>query len=264
MGFENDLRAILGGMGGLLKPEDIEHGENRSETEVYRITSMYSATMPSQVEKIAKDYMRYPVIVRVGDEDISKNSRIRQIVNYVSEGQKKNILLDELKKLNDDKSKKVIVFVNSKKMCDYLGKQLELAHYNVGILHGGRSQDQREDTLLKFRDGEYTILVASDVAARGLDVPDVALVVNYDCPNKIESYCHRIGRTGRAGRSGVAITFLTDSDTDIMYELRKYLEATETEVPSQLARNPASQAPLGSRDDKGHLIGVKRDSVQYK
>lgn len=131
------------------------------------------------------------------------------------------------------------------------------------MLHGGRSQDQREETLERFRNGEYKVLVATDVAGRGLDIPDVSHVVNYDCPSKIVSYCHRIGRTGRAGKFGVAITFITDDDTEIMHSLKEYLESTSAVVPQQLAHHPSAQAPTGSRDDKGNVIGQRRDSVKY-
>jgi ATP-dependent RNA helicase DDX23/PRP28 len=133
----------------------------------------------------------------------------------------------------------------------------------VGILHGGRSQDQREETLDHFRSGKVQILVATDVAGRGLDIPDVSHVFNYDCPNKIQNYCHRIGRTGRAGKFGVATTFVTESDTEVMFDLKQYLESTDTPVPSQLAKHPAAQAAAGARDEKGKLLGTKKDSIMY-
>ena len=155
----------------------------------------------------------------------------------------------------------------SKKYKDYYYLQLIQSVFCVcnftGVLHGGRSQDQREDTLDKFRKGDVKVLVATDVAGRGLDIPDVTHVFNYDCPSKIVSYCHRIGRTGRAGKFGVAISFITDDDTEIMYTLKEYLESTNAAIPQQLARHPAAQAPLGSRDEKGNVVGQKRDSVKY-
>ena len=90
------------------------------------------------------------------------------------------------------------------------------------------------------------------------------IVINYDMSNKIQPYCHRIGRTGRAGKSGVAITYLTDADTEVMYDLRCYLESTSAVIPSALARNPAAQAAAGARDDKGKLVAAgKKDSIVY-
>ena len=104
---------------------------------------------------------------------------------------------------------------------------------------GGKTQDQREAALESFRNGEFQVLVATDVAARGLDIPDVTHVINYDMPNKIENYCHRIGRTGRAGKEGLATTLLTDNDSDVMYDLKAYLESTDMPVPTQLAMWPS-------------------------
>jgi ATP-dependent RNA helicase DDX23/PRP28 len=288
MGFEPQVVAVLDAMGGLLKSEDEEQAElqlkeaaaalataanssssssssgsngSLSSKGIFRVTAMFSATMPPEVEQIARTYLRHPVLVRIGDQDSGKNKRIEQRVMFVPEAQKGSKLMEELRRLST--VDKVIVFVNSKKQGDSLGKYVENQGYRAGILHGGRSQAQREETLEMFRRGEVTVLVATDVAARGLDIPDVSQVFNYDCPNKIQSYCHRIGRTGRAGKFGTATTFLTEGDTDVMYDLKHYLEQTDTPVPSQLAHHAAAQAPVGTRDDKGKLLGTKKDSVQY-
>jgi ATP-dependent RNA helicase DDX23/PRP28 len=170
--------------------------------------------------------------------------------------------MDELKKLTP--SDKIIIFINAKKQGDSLGWYLESIGYHIGILHGGRSQDQREETLEQFRSGKVQILVATDVAGRGLDIPDVSNVFNFDCPTKIQNYCHRIGRTGRAGKFGVATTFVTENDTEVMYDLKNYLDSTDTPIPQQLLKHPAAQGPVGARDDKGNLLGVKKkDTVIY-
>lgn len=270
MGFEPQVVAVLEAMGGLLKSEDEEQAEQQlrqiqnqdgGPKQLFRVTAMFSATMPTAVEQIARKYLRHPVMVRIGDEDTGKNKRIEQKVLFVPEAQKKSKIVEELRRLSS--SDKVIVFVNSKKQGDSLGRHLDTLGYHAGILHGGRSQDQREETLDQFRSGDVQVLVATDVAARGLDIPDVSHVFNFDCPNKIQSYCHRIGRTGRAGKFGTATTFLTEGDTDVMYDLKSYLESTDTPVPSQLAHHAAAQAPVGSRDDKGKLLGTKKDAVQY-
>ncbi|KAJ1425268.1 P-loop containing nucleoside triphosphate hydrolase protein [Ochromonadaceae sp. CCMP2298] len=271
MGFEPQVVAVLEAMGGLLKSADedqaelqlkqIEEKEADGERQIYRVTAMFSATMSPQVEAIARNYLRHPVLIRIGDEDSGKNKRIEQRVVFVAEAQKKSRVSDDLRRMSSQD--KIIVFVNSKKQGDSLGRHLETAHFSTGVLHGGRSQDQREETLEQFRNGEVQILVATDVAARGLDIPDVSHIINYDCPQKIAPYCHRIGRTGRAGKSGVATTYLTEGDTDIMYDLKSYLESTDTPVPSQLAHHAAAQAPVGSRDDKGKLMGQKKDAIQF-
>ena len=268
MGFEGQVMQVLDAMGGLLKSEDESLLEQQVSQAaqgeaVYRVTAMFSATMSPEVERIAKTYLRHPAIIKIGDEDSGKNKRITQQIEYLSgEGQKKSKLMENLHRFGrDDKG---IVFVNAKKNGDFVGRQLESAGIRCGVLHSGRSQDQREDTLKQFRTGAIQVLVATDVAGRGLDINDVKFVLNYDMPNKIENYCHRIGRTGRAGKSGVAITLLTDSDSDVMYDLKQYLEATGTpNIPQQLLRNPAAQNAVGSRDDKGKLLGQKKDAVMF-
>ena len=102
------------------------------------------------------------------------------------------------------------------------------------------------------------------MAGRGLDIPDVTHVINFDLPSKIQNYSHRIGRTGRAGKDGVAISFLTDDDDEIMYDLKQYLVSTEMSVPSELANHPSAKAAPGARDEKGNVIArSKRDTVIY-
>lgn len=263
MGFEPQVVAVLDAMGGLLKSEDEEQAEQQlqSSQSIFRVTAMFSATMPTEVELIARTYLRHPVMVRIGDVDSGKNKRIEQRVFFIAEGQKKTMLLDELRKLNSND--KVIVFINTQKVGDTLSWQLESANFKVGVLHGGRSQDQREETLEHFRASKIQILVATDVAGRGLDIPDVNLVINYDCPKKIQSYCHRIGRTGRAGKFGVAMTYITDADTEVMYDMKNYLDSTDSAVPPQLANHPAATAAPGSRDDKGRLLAVKKDTTMF-
>jgi ATP-dependent RNA helicase DDX23/PRP28 len=109
------------------------------------------------------------------------------------------------------------------------------------------------------------ILVATDVAGRGLDIADVTHVINFDMPNKIENYCHRIGRTARAGKSGIAITYVTDQDAEVLYDLKVYLESTNAAIPVELAKHQAAQAAAGTRDlNSGKLVGErKRDQILY-
>lgn len=266
MGFEPQVVEVLEEMGGLLKSEDelqaeLQEKNTQLGNSYYRVTAMFSATMSPEVEVIAKKYLRHPVIVKIGDEESGKNKRIEQRVFFLAESQKKGKLVEELRAL--ESNDKIIIFINSKKSGDSIGWQLENLNYEVGILHGGKSQEQREETLEMFRTGEIKILVATDVAGRGLDIPDVSHVINYDCPNKIQSYCHRIGRTGRAGKFGVATTFLTDADSEVMFDLKNYLESTDSAIPHQLLHHPAAQAPVGTRDEKGRLLNAKKEGTQY-
>ena len=146
-------------------------------------------------------------------------------------------------------AKPAIVFVNAKKQADVVGRDLEHKGMSCVVLHGGKDQSDREGALAAFKAGEYEILLATDVAGRGLDIPDVATVVNYDMPSEIDKYQHRIGRTGRAGKTGRAITLLTDEDQGVMSDLKAYLEATGQTVPTELANRASGKEP--------------RDRVQY-
>ena len=257
MGFEPQVHTILEAMGGLLMSEDeilLEQQRaalSRGEA-CYRITAMFSATMPPGVEKLAKKFLRHPAIVCIGDEDSGKNKRIRQHVLFISEQQKKQTLIDLLRRKQP--SEKYLVFCNEKRGCDALRKVVENAQIRCGVLHGGKTQDQREAALENYKRGVFRILIATDVAGRGLDIPDVAHVVNFDMPLKIENYSHRIGRTGRAGKNGVASTLLTDSDEAMFYELREYLEQTDADIPQKLEKHPAALAKPGERNARGELL----------
>ena len=125
---------------------------------------------------------------------------------FISEAQKRNKLVEFL---SSEWESPIIIFVNQKKGCEVLAKSLEKMGHNAIALHGGKGQDQRELAIASLKAGTKDILVATDVAARGLDIPDVTHVINYDMGKTIEDYTHRIGRTGRAGKNGIAITFLT-------------------------------------------------------
>jgi ATP-dependent RNA helicase DDX23/PRP28 len=279
MGFDEQVEEVLNQMGGLLRPEHEDPNqmiEDDQSSTMYRTTAMFTATMSPEIEVIAKQYLRHPVLVRIGDVDSGKNRRIEQKVMFLaSEAAKKNALLDEINRsLRSQPSSsssaapasadvKIIVFVNTQKAADTICRQLEEQRHRVGVLHGGKSQEVREETLEDFRASKINILVATDVAGRGLDIPDVSHVINVDCPKKIANYCHRIGRTGRAGKFGTAVTFITDADTEVMYDLKQYLESTDAMVPHQLAHHPAAQAAPGTRDDKGRLVGQKRDRTMF-
>ncbi|OQS00209.1 DEAD/DEAH box RNA helicase [Thraustotheca clavata] len=272
MGFEQQVIDVLESMGTLLKSENEDELERQLTIDSqfkYRVTMMFSATMPSEVERLAKTFLRHPSIVKIGDETSGKNKRIDQQVWYMNGGKKRQKLLETLRdtlrgKGKKDAGTKIIVFVNVKKECDTIARAVGSEGYRATILHGGKSQDQREESLKGFRDGTYEILVATDVAGRGLDIPDVTHVINYDVPSKIQNYCHRIGRTGRAGKDGVAISFLTEQDEEIMYDLRMYLEACEMPVPKELAHHAMAKAPAGARDEKGNVIAkTKRDTIIY-
>ena len=200
MGFEEQVVTVLSSMGGLLKSDNFEEEEIQSQSldTNYRVTAMFSATMPLEVERLAKTFLRHPVIVKIGDEDSGKNKRIEQQVMYVHPAKKRPKVIEVLRRALRGSSSsagaaKIIVFLNLKKECDALGRFLQREGFKPTVLHGGKSQDQRSESLEGFRSGAFDMLVATDVAGRGLDIPDVTHVVNFDLPTKIQNYCHRIG-----------------------------------------------------------------------
>jgi len=135
----------------------------------------------------------------------------------------------------------MIIFVNQRDTADSLKRLVSDCGYKPIVLHGGKQQNMRENAILGFKRGKYDVLLATDVAARGIDIPGIRTVINYDMPKNIQTYTNRIGRTGRAGKSGVAIGFLKRDDTDIMYDLKQQLLQVGGHVPLELAAHEASQ-----------------------
>lgn len=245
LGFEPQVISVMDAMPKThLKPED-EGSEIRADV-TYRTTYMFSATMPAAVERLARKYLRRPVVITIGSAG-RVTDNVSQRVFMCKENEKARLLEQEMEQLDE---KRVIVFVNTQRQCDNVHRHLEEMNYRCTILHGGKSQDQREAGIKGFRDGTYNCLIATDVAGRGIDVPDVALVINYDMPASVEAYTHRIGRTGRAGKKGASVTFLTLSDSGVFFDLKKLLEDCKAAVPSELARHEASKVKPGSIEAK--------------
>lgn len=200
-GFENDITKII---------SYTIQGEGRQ-------TMMFSATWPEAVRRLASSFQHNPVRVTVGSDDLTANSRVEQVVEVFDDPREKdNRLLKRLKDLSHKKTSRkgsdearVLIFALYKKEATRIEQSLRRAGYDVGALHGDMSQTARMDALEKFKTGETGLLVATDVAARGLDIPNVGAVINYTFPLTLEDYIHRIGRTGRGGRSGKSITFFT-------------------------------------------------------
>eukprot|EP00899_Mesostigma_viride_P003847 jgi/Mesvir1/13463/Mv16523-RA.1 len=245
MGFEPQVTAIMDRMPSTnLKPEN---EADVDESHRYRMTYMFSATMPPAVERLARKYLRHPAMVMIGTVGKATDT-ITQNVIMLKENEKMPRLLQMLEDLGDDQC---IIFANTKKTADMITRTLDKQGYRVTSLHGGKAQDQREANMDGFRTKKSNILVATDVAGRGIDVPDVAQVINYDMANHIEPYTHRIGRTGRAGKKGIATTFLTLGDTDVFYDLKQMLNASQSFVPPELARHEAAKAKPGTVAGRG-------------
>ena len=222
LGFEEPVNKILDALPVSNQKPDSDEAEDALAMSRslgvkarYRQTMMYTATMPTAVERIARKYLARPAIVTIGNAGEAVET-VEQCVEFVAgEDKRKKRLLEILG--SGDFAPPIIVFVNIKRNCDAVARDIKHGGFSAVTLHGSKTQEQREAALGSVREGKVDVLVATDLAGRGIDVPDVSLVVNFNMATNIESYTHRIGRTGRAGKSGVAITFLGSEDTDVMY-----------------------------------------------
>merc|ERR1719460_2868015 len=265
LGFEDYVRRVV-----LAIPSSNLKSENEDESlqqelaakagnRKFRITQMFSATMPPAIERMARQFLRHPSIISVGDPGQAKKD-IEQNLEFISEAKKKK----RLEELLVGAEPPIIVFVNQKKAVDVLAKSLDNSGYRVCSIHGGKSQEQREWAMNSFKEGRYDILVATDVAGRGLDIEGVQQVINFDMPKTIEDYTHRIGRTGRAGKKGVAVSFLTPDDSDIFYDLKQFLKTSQQLVPPELANHPAAKFKPGTVNEFGQAMGKKlSDHIVY-
>ncbi|KAH0634846.1 DEAD-box ATP-dependent RNA helicase 20-like [Solanum tuberosum] len=208
MGFEPQIREVMRNL-------PVKHQ-----------TLLFSATMPAEIEALAQDYLTNPVRIKVGKVS-SPTANVSQTLEKVPENDKIDHLLDLLVEEAAQAEKSghpfplTIVFVERKTKCDEVAEALTQQGLLATALHGGRSQNEREAALRDFRHGPINILVATDVASRGLDVTGVAHVINLDLPKTMEDYVHRIGRTGRAGSTGRATSFYTDRDMYLVAQIRR-------------------------------------------
>ncbi|XP_058088877.1 DEAD-box ATP-dependent RNA helicase 14 [Magnolia sinica] len=224
MGFEPQIRKIV------------------KEIPARRQTLMYTATWPKEVRKIAADLLVNPIQVNIGNiDELVANKSITQYVEVMTSMEKQRRLEQILR--SQEPGSKVIIFCSTKKMCDQLSRTLT-RQFGAAAIHGDKSQGERDWVLSQFRTGKSPVLVATDVAARGLDVKDIRVVINYDFPTGIEDYVHRIGRTGRAGATGLAYTFFSDKDAKHAPDLIKVLKGVGQQVPQELL-NMASQCGGG-------------------
>lgn len=184
-----------------------------------RQTLLFCATMPKDIRRLVQKYLTEPVEVAVSPVALI-GKKIVQKIHYVSDRIKQHALQEALKPYRDQQA---IVFVRTKHGCDRLARALTRATFEAVTLHGNKSQGQRQHALMLFKKGEANVLVATDVAARGIDVPNVALVINYDMPATPQSYVHRIGRTARAGAEGVAISLCTAKDKAVIKQIEKLM-----------------------------------------
>jgi len=202
MGFLPDIRRIL-----KLVPQRKQ-------------TLFFSATMPDDIRQLAKDILKQPVTVQV--DVIAPAKTVSHALYPVPEGLKKKLLFSML---NQTATGRVLIFTRTKRRARFLARDLEKEGHNVEALQGNMSQNRRQRAIDGFRDGKYDILVATDIAARGIDVADISHVINFDMPDTVDAYTHRIGRTGRAEETGEAFTFATQGDDPMVRDIEKVLGA---------------------------------------
>jgi ATP-dependent RNA helicase RhlE len=200
-----------------------------------RQTLMFSATMPPKIQQLAKAILKDPAEVKIA---VSRpTEKIAQSACVVYENQKTPVLRHLFKTVS---SQRVIVFASSKLKVKDLAKQLRQSGWKVGEMHSDLEQERRDEVMHDFRAGRIDILVATDIVARGIDIDDISLVVNYDVPREAEDYVHRIGRTARAGAGGAAVTLVSEGDMRWFGNLEKFLgyEVAKRELPADLGKLP--------------------------
>jgi ATP-dependent RNA helicase RhlE len=184
-----------------------------------RHTSLFSATIPPQIESLIQWAMKKPETIEIGARRTPAET-VKHVIYPVAEAQKTNLLLELLKRVNYDS---VIVFCRTKHRADRIAHLLKRNNHAVAVLHSNRTQREREQALRGFRDGRFEVLVATDIAARGLDIADVSHVINYDVPQHPEDYIHRIGRTGRAEATGDAFTIMVAEDATHVFAIERFI-----------------------------------------
>jgi len=227
-----------------------------------RQTMLFSATIPMQIRHLAGDILRDPITVQVGEA--APADTVSHALYPVAQHLKTELLLNLLGNTNTGS---VLVFTRTKHRANSLGKKLAVAGYRSTSLQGNLSQEQRRAALNGFRDGTFQILVATDIAARGIDVTQVSHVINYDIPSTPEAYIHRIGRTGRATRSGEAFTFITGEDGDMVRAINHILgskvEQRTLETFNYSSPAPAHEGfPQWVGKSQSTLPGVKKIGIQ--
>lgn len=219
MGFEPQMRQIV----SQIRPD--------------RQTLMWSATWPREVRTLARDFLGNDFMqLSVGSSELCANHNIKQVVRVCDEDEKYDVLLEimeQIKKL-ERSQQKTLIFAQTKRLADELARQLNRRGLNSEAIHGNRSQAQREQILEAYRGNRLDILVATDVASRGLDVSDIKHVINFDYPNTTEDYVHRIGRTGRSKSNGTAYTLFTTENASQASNLIAVLQEANQEIDPAL------------------------------
>ena len=198
-----------------------------SETQV----CLFSATMPDFALEITNKFMNNPLKILVQTDMITLEGIKQYYLGVEQESYKIATLYDLYDRL---RIKQTIIFVNSKRKADYLKEQLEAEHHVVSVIHASKTQTQRDETMKDFRLGNSRVLIATDIIARGIDVQQVEVVINYDIPKYVETYIHRIGRSGRFGRKGIAINLVTEEEFEKLTKIQNHYRTEITPLPENI------------------------------
>ncbi|KAG8912361.1 DEAD-box ATP-dependent RNA helicase [Tulasnella sp. 408] len=242
MGFEPQIRRIV-------------QGEDMPDTQE-RQTLMFSATFPREIQILARDFLKDYIFLSVGRVG-STSENITQRIEFVEDGDKRSVLLDILT-AEGENAGLTLIFVETKRTADILADFLMASNFPATSIHGDRTQREREQALATFRSGRTPIMVATAVAARGLDIPNVTHVINYDLPSDIDDYVHRIGRTGRAGNVGVSTAFFNRNNKNIVRELIDLLKEANQEIPEWLQSIAHERSAFGGSGRGGRGGGGGR------
>lgn len=210
-------------------------------------TIMFSATMPEKIEELAKTLLKNPVEIKLA---VSKPAEKIQQKAYVCYETQKMDIIKDIFKAGD--LQRVIIFCGSKMKVKQVAGSLQRKHINCGEMHSDLDQAERDNMMFKFKSGQIDVLVATDIVARGIDIDDIALVINYDVPHDTEDYVHRIGRTARADRDGVAITFVSEEDIFYFQQIEKFLEK---EVEKVALPEGCGEGPAYTKQNKPRKAG---------
>jgi len=218
LGFEPQLRQII------------------AQATIERQTLLWSATWPREVQLLADQFVSDPVLVQVNDAiDLRASTSVEQLFEVVDERQKHDAFIRYLHSVSDGQCR-IIIFCEKKRGCEQMRSDLRRRGFSAESIHGDKSQQERDWTLQQFKQGAASILIATDVAGRGLDVKDVKFVINYDAPSQAEDYVHRVGRTGRAGARGTAFSLFTPSNASAAREIVQMLHKSGAHVPHEMER----------------------------
>ena len=237
----------------IVEEEGMPYGDGRQ-------TMMFSATFPENIQRLASDFLNDYVYLTVGRVG-SASKDVTQNVEYVEERDKIDVLMKFLYTIEDGL---ILIFVETKRSCDYIEDVLCSNGFPACSIHGDKSQGEREEALRAFKRGTTPVMVGTDVASRGLDIPNVTQVINYDLPTNIDDYVHRIGRTGRAGNTGSALSFINEKNAGVVRDLRDMLAENDQVVPlwlDQMAQSSGGRS--GGGGGRGRGRGGGRGGANY-